>query len=36
MSRKTINFDDKKVNKSDFYQNKKLCKIDNIDFSFQK
>ena len=28
---KTINFDVKKINKSNFYRNKKLFKIDNID-----
>ena len=31
MSRKNINFDDKKISKSDFYKNKKLNKIDDID-----
>ena len=31
MSRKTINFDDKKIEKSDFYENKKIFNIDNID-----
>ena len=30
MSRKTINFNDKKNRKSDFYQNKKVFQIDNI------
>ena len=31
MSRKSIIFDDKKINKNNFYKNKKLFKIDNID-----
>ena len=31
MSKKRINFDDKEINKSNFYKNKKLFKIDNID-----
>ena len=31
MSRKNINFDDKKIRKSDFYKNKKLNRIDDID-----
>ena len=31
MSRKNINFEDKKYQKSDFYQNKKVTKIDDID-----
>ena len=31
MSGKNINFDDKKINKSHFYKNKKLFKIDGID-----
>ena len=30
MSGKNINFDDKKVEKSDFYKNKKINKIDDI------
>ena len=30
MSGKNINFDDKKIKKSDFYKNKKVTKIDNI------
>ena len=30
MSKKSINFDDKKINKSNFYKNKKLFKIDEI------
>ena len=31
MSGKNIIFDDKKINKSNFYKNKKLSKIDDID-----
>ena len=31
MSGKAINFNDKKIRKSDFYKNKKVFKIDNID-----
>ena len=31
MSGKSITFDDKKVKKSDFYKNKKVIKIDDID-----
>ena len=31
MSKKTINFDDKKINKINFYKNNKLLKIDDID-----
>ena len=31
MNKMSINFDDKKINKSKFYKNKKLFKIDNID-----
>ena len=31
MNEKNINFDDKKIKKSDFYKNKKINKIDNID-----
>ena len=31
MNTKNINFDDKKVKKSDFYKNKKVFHIDNID-----
>ena len=30
MRRKGINFDDKKINKSNFYKNKKLFKIEDI------
>ena len=31
MSGKNINFDDKKIRKSDFYKNKKINEIDDID-----
>ena len=31
MSRKTVNFNDKKIEKSDFYKNKKVFQIDDID-----
>ena len=31
MSGKSINFDDKKFNKSSFYKNKKSLGLDNID-----
>ena len=31
MNKKNIDFDDKKVNKSNFYKNKRLFKIDGID-----
>ena len=31
MSEKNINFDDKKIKKSNFYKNKKLFNIDDID-----
>ena len=31
MSRKNINFDDKKIKKSDFYKNKKVFQKDDID-----
>ena len=31
MSRKNVNFGDKKVKKSDFYKSKKVTKIDDID-----
>ena len=31
MSRKNINFEDRKIKKSDFYKNKKVIKIDDID-----
>ena len=31
MSGKNVNFGDKKVKKSDFYKNKKVIKIENID-----
>ena len=33
MGGKSINFDDKKINKSNFYKNKKLFKIDGIDIN---
>ena len=31
MSGKSINFDDKKISKSNFYKNKKLCNIKDLD-----
>ena len=31
MSGKNINFDDKKIKKSDFYKNKKISRTDDID-----
>ena len=31
MSEKSINFDDKKINKSSFYKNKKLFSLNDID-----
>ena len=31
ISSKNINFGDKKINKSDFYRNKKVVKVDDID-----
>ena len=31
MSSKNVNFGDKKIKKSDFYKNKKVAKIDNVD-----
>ena len=31
MSGKSINFNDKKIKKSDFYKNKKIKSMDNID-----
>ena len=31
MNGKNINFDDKKIKKSDFIKNKKIKRIDNID-----
>ena len=31
MSGKGVNFDDKKIRRSDFYKNKKVFQIDNID-----
>ena len=33
MNGKNINFEDKKINKSSFYKNKKLFKIESIDIS---
>ena len=33
MSRRSVKFGDKKVNKSNFYKNKSLFKLDNIDFN---
>ena len=33
MSGKSINFDDKKINKSNFYKNKKLFSLNDIDAS---
>ena len=33
MSEKTINFNDKKVRKSDFYRNKKMYRIEDIDIN---
>ena len=33
MSKKSISFDDKKINKSNFYKNKKLFKIDDIELN---
>ena len=33
MSGKSINFEDKKINKSNFYKNKKLFKIEYIDIN---
>ena len=33
MSGKTINFDDKKINKSNFYRNKKLFNLNDIDIN---
>ena len=34
MSRKNINFEDKKIKKSNFYKNKKLFKIEDIDINY--
>ena len=31
MSSKNVNFGDKKIKKSDFYKNKKVAKIDDVD-----
>ena len=33
MSRKSINSDDKKINKSNFYKNKKLFNLNDIDLN---
>ena len=33
MNTKNINFDEKKIKKSDFYKNKKAFQIENIDFN---
>ena len=33
MNGKSINFDDKKVNKSNFYKNKKLFNLNDLDVS---
>ena len=33
MSGKSINFDNKNIKKSDFYKNKKLLKIEDIDIN---
>ena len=33
MSGKSINFEDKKINKSNFYKNRKLFKIEDIDIN---
>ena len=33
MSRKNINFNDKKIKKHTFYKNKKINRIDNIDLN---
>ena len=33
MSGKSINFEDKKINKSNFYKNKELFKIEDIDIN---
>ena len=33
MSEKVINFNDKKINKKDFYNNKKQVKINDIDIN---
>ena len=33
MSGKSINFEDKKINKSNFYKNKKLFKIEDININ---
>ena len=33
MSRKSVNFGDKKIKKSSFYKNEKIYKIDDINFN---
>ena len=33
MGRKYINFDDKKIQKNDFYKNKKILQINDIDIN---
>ena len=33
MNGKNVNFEDKKILKSDFYKNKKVVKVDNIDLN---
>ena len=33
MSGKSINFDDNKINKSNFFENKKIFKIDDLDIN---
>ena len=33
MNGKNVNFEDKKILKSDFYKNKKVVKIDNVDLN---
>ena len=33
MSEKSINFNDKKINKNNFYKNKRLFKIDDTDIT---
>ena len=33
MSGKSVNFGDKKIKKRDFYKNKEVTKIDDIDFN---
>ena len=33
MNGKNVNFEDKKILKSDFYKNKKVVKMDNVDLN---